>query len=133
MSIEKAARAILTADGTVSGLVATRVYPIKRPQGTALPAVIYELASETVNDALPSQGSLKRARLSVQSFASTYGGVKTLAAAIRAALINYNGTTSGATIDSLREEVVNDLGEERSPGSDEGVYRIVADYVAWYT
>jgi len=133
MSVEKATRSILTGDGTVSGLVSTRVYPIKRPQGTALPAVTYELAAETMTDALEDQGALKRARVSVQSMAATYGGVKALAAAVRSALVNYTGTTQGAAIDSYREETLNDLSEDRNPGSDEGTYRIVADYVIWYT
>ena len=82
MSLEKAVRSILIADGTVTGLVSSRVYPQRRPQGTAVPAIVYQNIFEETNEALATQGGIKRTRLSVEVFDKTYGATKTLRNAV---------------------------------------------------
>ena len=132
MSLEKAVRSILIADGTVTGLVSSRVYPQRRPQGTAVPAIVYQNIFEETNEALATQGGIKRTRLSVEVFDKTYGATKTLRNAVESALINYTGTTEGETIDSLRLESAVDLDELNEPASDFGYFRTILDFVIWH-
>tara|TARA_R100000995_G_scaffold17540_1_gene6965 strand:+ start:3000 stop:3401 length:402 start_codon:yes stop_codon:yes gene_type:complete len=132
MSLEKAVRAILIADGTTNGLVSSRIYPQRRPQGTALPAIIYSNIFDHETESLQTQSGLRRARMSVEVLATTYSGVKSLRNAVESALINYTGTTSGATIKSLRLESSVDQDEDLNPGSEFGAYRIILDFIIWY-
>jgi len=132
MSLEKAVRSILIADGTVTGLVSSRVYPQRRPQGTAVPAIVYQNIFEETNEALATQGGIKRTRLSVEVFDKTYGATKTLRNAVESALINYTGTTEGETINSLRLESAVDLDELNDPASDFGYFRTILDFVIWH-
>ena len=132
MSLEKAVRAILIADSTTNGLVSSRIYPQRRPQGTALPAIIYSNIFDHENESIQTQSGLRRARMSVELLSSTYGGVKTLRDAVESALINYTGTISGATIKSSRLESSVDIDEELNPASEFGSYRVIMDFIIWY-
>ena len=132
MSLEKAVRAILIADGTTTGLVSSRIYPQRRPQGTSLPAIVYTNVFSHENEALATQSGIRRARLSVEVLSGTYGGNKTLRDAVEAALINYTGTESGATIKSLRLESSVDIDEELNPASELGTFRTIMDFIIWY-
>ena len=53
MSLETGIYSVLTSDGTVSGLVGTRVYPDIMPQGVTYPAITYQRVS-TVRTAMLS-------------------------------------------------------------------------------
>ena len=132
MSLEKAVRSILIADATVTGLVASRVYPQRRPMGTAVPAIVYSSVFQETNEALATQGGIKRTRLSVEVFDKTYGDTKTLRNAVESALINYTGTTQGETIDSLRLESAVDIDETNEPAGDFGYFRTILDFVIWH-
>ena len=132
MSLEKAVRSILIADATVTGLVSSRVYPQRRPQGTAVPAIVYQNIFEETNEALATQGGIKRTRLSVEVFDNTYGATKTLRNAVVSALINYTGTTQGETINSLRLESAVDIDESKDPAGDFGYFRTILDFVIWH-
>ena len=132
MSLEKAVRAILIADGTTTGLVASRIYPQRRPMGTALPAIVYMNVFSHENEALESQSGIRRARMSIEVMSATYGGNKTLRDAVEAALINYTGTISGATINSVRLESSVDIDEINTPASEFGTFRTIMDFIIWY-
>ena len=116
MSVEKAVRTIVTGDATVSGLISSRMYRTRRPQ----------------SDSVDRQAGATRVRMSLDNMAATYGGVKSLATAVRDALINYSGTSEGVTINSIRETMHADLGENLEPGGDGAVYRVITDFIIWH-
>lgn len=132
MSLEKAVRAILIADSTTTGLVASRIYPQRRPMGTTLPAIVYQNVFTHENESLETQSGIRRTRMSVEVMSATYGGNKTLRNAVEAALINYTGTISGATINSLRLESSVDIDEINTPASEFGTFRTIMDFIIWY-
>lgn len=83
----------LAADAAVVALVAGRVFPLRIPQNTPLPAVAYQLVSQTPRPLhacnLPDQ-----ALVQVTVYAKRYADVETISDAIRAALGSYeNGET----------------------------------------
>lgn len=132
MSLEKAVRSILTADATVSSLVSSRVYPQRRPQGTALPALVYQNVFSHQTEAIDTQAGIRRTRLAIEAIDATYGDTKTLRDAVEAALVNYTGTTQGETIYSLRLESAVDIDESNDPGSQFGAFRTILDFVIWH-
>ena len=133
MSLEKGIRAILLADGTVSGLVSTRIFPQRRPTGTALPAITYQTIYQEITEALADQSGLRRSRMSIECADDTYGDTKTLRNAVTAALVNYSDTISGEVIDSVRLEAAVDLEEDLEPASGSvGVFRTILDFIIYH-
>lgn len=133
MSLEKGLRAILIADGTVNGLVASRIYPQRRPTGSSLPALTYQTVYQEITEALAEQAGLRRSRVSIECTDDTYGDTKTLRNAVTAALIDYNGTICGEIIDSVRLEAAVDLDEDLEPASGSvGVFRTILDFIVFH-
>jgi hypothetical protein len=132
MSLEKAVRATLVADSTVLGLVASRIYPQRRPQGTSLPALVYMNVHSHQTESLQTQTGIRRTRLAIESIGATYGSTKTLRDAVESALVNYTGTLEGETIYSIRLESVVDIDESTEPGSQFGAFRTIMDFVIWH-
>lgn len=76
---------LLCAHPGVSALAGDRVYPVRVPQGKAMPAVAYQQVGGT-GAACQSYG---RFRYQLSAFADTYTAVTALSAAIEAALNGY--------------------------------------------
>ena len=133
MSLEKGIRAILIADGTVNGLVSSRIFPQRRPTGTTLPALTYQTVYQEITEALATQTGLRRSRVSIECTDNTYGDTKTLRNAVTSALIDYSGTTSGEIIDSVRLEAAVDIDEDLEPASGSvGVFRTILDFIVFH-
>lgn len=83
---------MLSGDATIAALVTTRIYPQKRPQDAASPAIVYaEVATEGTYTlggvALDEQGVTQ-----LMLFAETHAELVQLAAAVRA----LNGQSQGS-------------------------------------
>ena len=83
--IEKAIVAALKAAPKVANLCAGRVYPLKIPQGTKLPAVVYQRTYSDPDYTLQGYTS-EGVVLMINSFALTYDTAKQLALDVRAVL-----------------------------------------------
>ncbi len=83
--VEKAIAAALKTSPEVAAACAGRVYPLKMPQGTMLPAVVYH-RTHTSPDHTLSGYSSEGVVIMVNSFALTYEVAKELALAVRAVL-----------------------------------------------
>ena len=132
MSLEKAMRSILINDTDVSALVSSRVYPQRRPTGTVLPAIVYQVVTQEISQALEGQSGIRRSRMGIEVLDDTYGDTKTLRNAVEVALIGYTGTVEGEIIRSTRLESTVDIDEVSNPGSEFGTYRIVMDFIIWH-
>ena len=132
MCLEKAIRAVLIADEGVNALVASRIYPQRRPMGTDLPALIYQNVLSHQVESLDAQGVIRRTRLAIECLDNTYGDTKTLRDAVEAALNDYAGTEEDETIHSTRLESAVDIDEELEPAGSFGVFRTIMDYVIWH-
>lgn len=117
--IEKAIAAALKASPEVSAACAGRVYPLKIPQGTVLPAVVYQRTYSDPAYTLSGYTS-EGVVLMLNSFALTYEEAKVLALAVRSAL-------AAAPLNAiLRNET--DLHEEQSD-----VFCVSAEYLCQQT
>lgn len=96
---EKLLHTRLASNPLVSGLVASRVYPVIAPQNAALPYIVYSRNStQNVNSASGYSGSAI-AQITVSSWAKTYSGAKALADAVRAALNGWRDQGASPKID----------------------------------
>lgn len=64
-------RSVLLADGAISALVSTRVYPDAREQGCALPAIEYSIVSSVDHQDLSGLTGTETARIQIDVYALT--------------------------------------------------------------
>jgi len=82
---------------TIETAAGCSAYPQIVPESAAVPFVAYARAATTRE----RPGVQPQGTFSVEIYADTYSQVKTIADSVRAALFNFNGTASGATITSV--------------------------------
>lgn len=78
--------AILTADATVTALVAGRIFPLTRPQDMAVPSITLRRVVLTPTNYLGGDGGLDNVRVQVDSLDVTYAGARAVADAVRNAM-----------------------------------------------
>ncbi len=107
----------LLADGTVSGFIDDRLYALKRPQGTPLPAVVYQLISTSRPHTWTGSAGMQRQRVQFTTWAEVYTDAHRITKAIIESLDGF----SGAIFDNQR-----DLLDE-----DTEFYGRTVDYFIW--
>ena len=118
MNVEQGINTLLLADATVSGLIATRLYPMIMPQGVTLPALSYQrVATAPVNDLEGSQNH-EWVRVQVDCWDDDYSGVKALSAAVRAAMLLT--PVYGILLAQLDDY-----------DSEEKLFRVILDFNVW--
>ena len=118
VSVEENLFTRLTGDSAVSALVGDRVFPVNEvPTNLILPAITYQRISTKPVSQLVGTNQLEVARIQVSSWADTYGGTKSIASAVKAALDGNQKTTFQNEVD--RHDKDTDLSF------------IVQDFVIW--
>lgn len=95
MEIEAALYDELVNDAGVSALVGTRIYPLLVPQEQAYPAVAYQVISKYRTASQSGKNQIVEARIQYTINASTYTSLRSVAAAVRAALEGFTGVMGG--------------------------------------
>lgn len=113
MSIESAVYAALAA------LAGGRVYPLLRPQGSGLPAVVYQRVATAPGLALAGNTGLDAVRVQVSCWAAGYAAARALAESARAALLAEPG------LRVVLEMELDDFDR------DSGDFRVIQDYRVW--
>jgi hypothetical protein len=128
--MEEALIARLLGVEAVSGMVATRVYPGSRPQGSALPAIVLNRISGGPLYADDGEVGLEQARIQVDCWAATYAGAKLLARRVAASLSAFEGTVGETTFQLIELDIEQDL---REGGGDSADYpfRTALDFLVW--
>lgn len=100
-TIATALRQILLDDYEVAAMVSTRVHPVSRPQGGALPAIVYQLITTGRRHTTDGPVYLTVASFQVTAWDSTYLGAAQVAEYVRQALDGYDGTVGTVTIQAV--------------------------------
>lgn len=133
-TIEEALQYGLSHNAGVIALVSTRVYPMRIPQGAALPCLVYTRVSTPRLHSHDSSGSAGTAhpRFQIDAWATTYASAKGITDAVRAYLNGFRGTIGGG---SYTATVQAALVDEEQPDFDPEVelYRSQSDYIIWHT
>jgi hypothetical protein len=126
-SAEEALTARLAAVVGVTTLISTRAYPVKLPQIPTLPAVTYQRISTVQESAMGVDTTIVRVRFQINSYAASYSAVKALAAAVKAALKRFSGTSATvAVLDTFADSEEDLYGQAES---DARIYGVRQDFI----
>lgn len=134
--VENALAGKLAGTSAISSLVGARIYPVLLPQDPTYPAITYQRISGERRHDLQGASGIGHPRISVSCWATTYAGVKALAAAVRKALDGFRGTLSSAdspplTVTALAVMIENEIDlfePDASADGRRGIHRVVQDY-----
>lgn len=120
-------RTFLLADGTVAGLVATRIYPSVLPQAPTLPAITYSTISAVRDHTMAGPDGLPSKRIQIDAWGSTFAQVAALADAIRERLDGHLGAMGSTEVKGVFASTERHLYE-----SETKLYRVSMDYIVWH-
>jgi hypothetical protein len=129
--MEEALIAKLLAAPGVAGLAGTRVYPGSRPQGSGLPAIVFNRIDGAPLYADEGELGLVQARVQVDCWADSYSGAKGLARATNAALSAFVGEVAGTQFLSIFIDAERDL-REGGANAAEYLFRTSIDFIVWH-
>jgi len=98
MTVEAAVFGLLSSDAGVSGMVSSRIYPVKLPQDPTYPALTYFRVSALRHSSMGNDTGLVEKRIQVSSWAKLYSEVNDLAERVRDAMQRTRGVFSGVEI-----------------------------------
>ncbi len=127
VSLETELRTRLASDGTISGLVSTRIYPIKLPQNPTYPALVYRRISGPRARHLTAASGRGDARIQVDSWATSYVGAQALSAAVRSSLHGFIGTLTTLDVAITLANEIDDYDEDAEK------HRVIQDYTISHT
>lgn len=132
MAIESSLRTYLLTKSGITNLVSTRIYPLARPQNSALPAIVYQRITGGHEHMIAGAAGNANPVIQIDCLAASYSAAKSVAEQVRQALQGYSGAMGSDTVHAcvFRNEI--DLFEPPDDGSDVGVYRTVLDYAIRY-
>ena len=129
--MEAALYTLLSTDASVTAVIGSgasaRAYPLLLPQNGTLPAVTYQRVStpRILTASLGGQNARVKCRMQMDCWARTFAQARTLADAVRTAML---GATTFTAL-ALDEQSLYEPGER-----EDGLhfYRISTDYSCWY-
>lgn len=121
----------MLAGAGVAALVGVRAYPAVRPQGSPLPALVYQLVSSPGAYHMGGVSGLRSARVQVDVYGASYAEGQAVADAVELALSGASGLT-GAT--DFRGVFLDARRDGFDPAQEEGsrVHRVSMDWVIRY-
>jgi len=108
----------------ITALISSRIYPIKIPPNTTMPALTYTRISGRRIESLLGNSALCYARYQLDAWGRKYSDVKALAEQVRLCLEGYKGTLAGVIFYG-----VNYLGDQDLYEDDTEVFRVSMDFV----
>lgn len=126
-TIEEAIYAKLNGDVNISALVSTRIYPLKMPDKTPMPAITYFRVSGPRVEHFQGSSTLAHPLYQIDAWGKTLREVINLSSKIRNALQGYAGTIASVRIQGILFENDTDLYEE-----DTETYHRAMDFRIWY-
>lgn len=123
-------RTFLLGDGTLSGLVGTRIYAGKLPQNPAFPAISITWISGLRTHTASGPIGLSRPRITFDTWAKTYLECESVFDALRKRLDGYQGPIGGSPAHTVQGSFFDS--ERDGYESEPELYRRSADFFVWY-
>lgn len=124
MNIGNAIFAILSADATLeTQLGGKKIYPLKAPQKSVVPYLIYRQISSTANDTKDGVSTLDIVRVQIDIFSKNHDDVCVMGELVRTLLDKYSGTIGSVNVDSIQY-----LSENPDWDDDDDDFKYSADY-----
>ena len=128
--LEDALYAYLSNDGNVAALVDDRIYPVRLPEGTTLPAIAWQRVSAQRTytfDSFANTSAYVQARVQFSCWAETAMEAFETGEAVLHALSGYTGDMEGELIGSATAELELDDYESKTR-----LYRRLVDFYITY-
>jgi Protein of unknown function (DUF3168) len=129
--MEEALIAKLLATSGVASLAQARVFPGRRPQGSALPAIVLNRISGAPIYTDQGESGLATARIQFDCWGTTFTSAKRTARAVIAALSAFFGTAGDYTFQYILLDAERDFSETGS-NATEYLFRTTLDFIVWY-
>jgi len=123
---------LLRAEGTVTAIVAQRVYVTKAPQTAKLPFVVIDQNDTEEFNSIDGTGKLRRMGFVVDCIASTSVEAETLGNAVREYLDDFTGVAGTFTVDAVMMNGEHGGYDPPNDGSDGGFHIITLDLDVFY-
>jgi len=132
MNFKEALFAYLKTKPSVTTIAGNRIYPLVLPQDETRPSLVYQVISRTGNHHLLGPAGLPQTRLQITSNAATPTLATNLADGVRLALDGFRGFWGNVEVTGCEKENEVDDFEEPIDASDQGVFRVVQDYLIFH-
>jgi len=129
--MEEALRAHLIGDTAIAALIGARIFPVSRAQGSALPALTYQVISGAPLYADDGETGLSEGRVQIDCWGETYTSAKGLARAVTDRMSAFHGTVSGVAFQYMLLDTEQDLRETGSNAA-EYLFRTSLDFIIWH-
>ena len=133
MSAVKVAYNILANNAALGSYVSDRINPLRIPQGSAFPAIAYNLVSIIPTPTKSGHSRTDFARVQVSIFAPTYQSCSEVADAVRTAfeVVTLPGEFNTVFVQTIEFDGQQELTDDEADFA--GVYQISQDYLINYT
>jgi len=133
MRIEEALYKQLSTATLTTSLGSTNIYPMVIPQGSTLPAVVYQEVSQTWIHAMQKDPGLRHSRYQISSFATSFSEIKVVSDKVRQVLQDFSSNLGGSVnVQRIFFENSVDF-QDIDPETKEVCYHTVQDYTFWIT
>jgi len=129
---DEALYAQLSGTSNVTNLVGTRIYPVERPQGDALPAITYQQVSGPRVQLLNANSGAAYPLFQVNCYGEFYPDAKALGKVVRIALHQATGTIGGETVHSMLVRDSRDNYDPPVSAGESGIFWESFDVRIWH-
>jgi hypothetical protein len=129
--MEEALIAKLLTDSGVAALVGTRIHPGVRPQGSALPAIVFNMIWANPSYSDDGEDGIAEARVQLDCWGATYTEAKTLARAVKRALSAFGGMSAGVRFRYITLDLEHDI-QEAGGNAESYPFRTSLDFIIVY-
>lgn len=133
--IRPALRWYLLQDSAILALVGTRVYPIKLPQPTTQPSIVYTRISGLGDHHSEGASGLTRPRVQVDCWAPTHDVASVLANLVKGRIDGFSGTIAwddNSPGNAVAVQAIMFESEREDYDDTAKLYRVSRDYMIWY-
>lgn len=131
-SPEAVLRSALVANGTVSGLIGSRVYPVLAPATASLPLVTWRRTGIQREQTFNAPMGVPRVTVEFSIYGTTYEQAREVADAMRVCLDGYGGTADNTEVKQTSLETESDDFVTLAGADMPPVYQITQTYDVWW-
>lgn len=129
--LRPALRAFLLADDAIAAIVATRVYPIKIPQGVKATSIVYSRISEQTDHHMAGPSGLVQDRIQVAVWATSGDAASALALLVKARLDGFRGQMGAGSVFVPVQGVFSESARDEYDSGAE-LHGVTRDYFIWF-
>jgi len=130
--IEQAIWSMLSEDESLTTLINKRIFPLKVPEESTIPCIVYQRQSTTHIETMDGVNDLKSIDLLLTSWSQSYDEASEINNKIGDILHGFRGYVDAKEIKGIFSISENHIYVAHTDGSDEGYYGFNTVFKIWY-